>query len=162
MATAMDVANFFLASAPSDDELTNLKLQKLCSYAQAVSLAYSGRQLFEEDIEAWQHGPVVPSVYHEFKSNGRAPIAPPLSLKSSLQPFDQEQRYILQMTWATYGRFTAWALRDQSHWDFPGDFDSHGGLITKEAIASAFKNAHLVRRMRENQTVSEAAYALDV
>ncbi len=44
MATALDVAFVFLAAAPPEDFLTGLKLQKLCSYAQAVSLAYTGNR----------------------------------------------------------------------------------------------------------------------
>lgn len=162
MPTAMDVAAFFLASAPPEDELTNLKLQKLCSYAQAISLAYTNRPLFEEDIEAWQHGPVVPSVYQEFKSHGRAPIASLVSLDSAMSVFNQEQRFVLQTVWAAYGRFTAWALRDQSHWDFPGDFNSRGEIISKQAIANAFKNAPVVQHMRETQSISDIAHALVV
>jgi uncharacterized phage-associated protein len=49
-------------------EITNLKLQKLLYYAQAWHLAFSGSPLFHERIEAWVHGPVVPSIFRRFKS----------------------------------------------------------------------------------------------
>jgi uncharacterized phage-associated protein len=48
-------------------EITNLKLQKLLYYAQAWNLAFTGEPLFHDSIEAWVHGPVVPSVFRKFK-----------------------------------------------------------------------------------------------
>lgn len=38
---------------------------KLLYYAQAWSLAWTGRPLFEDRIEAWINGPVVSDVWHE-------------------------------------------------------------------------------------------------
>jgi uncharacterized phage-associated protein len=49
-------------------DITNLKLQKLLYYAQAWNLVFKDEELFAEDIEAWIHGPVVPSVFRRFKS----------------------------------------------------------------------------------------------
>ena len=39
-------------------------------YAQAWSLALNGIALFEDDFEAWAHGPVLPKVYKEYKDYG--------------------------------------------------------------------------------------------
>lgn len=55
--------------------LTNLKLQKLLYYAQAWHLVYfKGRPIFDEDFQAWVHGPVLPSQYHRFKKYAWQPI----------------------------------------------------------------------------------------
>lgn len=161
MASAIDVANVFLAAAPKDDSLTNLKLQKLCAYGQAVSLAYKGSPIFQEDMEAWTHGPVIPSVYERFKDNEASPIKPLMTWEDAAAKFDEGVKYILQMTWATYGRFTAWALRDQSHWDFPGKFGSKA-IIPKDKIQQAFSNNLLVQRLRRSDALTEAQYALDI
>lgn len=161
MATALDVAFVFLAAAPSEDFLTNLKLQKLCAYAQAVSLAYAGQPLFEEDIEAWTHGPVVPSVYEKFKDNGAQPLAPPFTWEVACEKLNEPETFIVQMVWTAYGRFTAWALRDLSHWDFPGRFGSKM-VISKDAIKSAFAGNRLVKMMRQNDMLNEAQHALDL
>ncbi len=48
-------------------DITNLKLQKLLYYAQAWNLVFTGQPLFRDSIEAWVHGPVVPSVFRKFK-----------------------------------------------------------------------------------------------
>ncbi len=76
--TAMAVANWFLAKSWSESNLPpcdQMKLYKLVYYAHAWYLAnFDGRPLFEEDIEAWPHGPVVRDLYIEFKDFGRKPI----------------------------------------------------------------------------------------
>ena len=43
--------------------MTHKKLQKLCYYAQAWHCALYGEKLFEDEIQAWIHGPVIPSIY---------------------------------------------------------------------------------------------------
>ena len=161
MASAMDVAQLFLAAAPQEDYLTNLKLQKLIAYAQAVSLAYSGKELFAEELEAWTHGPVVPSVYAAFPQKAATPIPPLVSWENAVMPFDEDEQYVIQMVWTTYGRFTAWALRDQSHWDFPGRFGTKE-IIPKQAIKEAFKNNLLVKRMRRADAMADASHVLDI
>ena len=40
-----------------------MKLQKLCYYAQAWSLAWDGVPLFNEDFQAWANGPVCRELY---------------------------------------------------------------------------------------------------
>ena len=161
MANALDVAYYFLSVAPKEDELTNLKIQKLCSYAQAVSLAYSGRELFEDEIYALHHGPVVPSVYDRLKTYGHAQIPSPISTEKALAPFSKEEQYVLQMTWAIYGRLTAWALREQSHWDFPGNFKSQK-VIKKEDIKKAFNTIPIVKHMRMGKKPEDVIHLLKI
>jgi uncharacterized phage-associated protein len=40
------------------DEISTMKLQKLCYYCQAWHLAWYGKSLFPEDFERWDNGPV--------------------------------------------------------------------------------------------------------
>jgi uncharacterized phage-associated protein len=70
-----DVANFLLdESRERGDILTNLKLQKLIYYAQAWYLALKEKPLFQEDLEAWVHGPVLPTQYYRFRNQKWMPI----------------------------------------------------------------------------------------
>jgi len=65
---ALTIAKHILKiCADHGDNLTNLKLQKLLYYSQAWYLALNDETLFSDDIEAWVHGPVVSSVYQEYK-----------------------------------------------------------------------------------------------
>ncbi|WP_110558686.1 Panacea domain-containing protein [Helicobacter cinaedi] len=48
-------------------DLSKLKFQKLLYYAQGYYTALFNKPLFEENIEAWEHGPVVREVYDALK-----------------------------------------------------------------------------------------------
>lgn len=57
------------------DEVTPLMLQKLLYYAQAVFMINNnGHALFEEDCQAWVHGPVYRDVYELFSNFKYNPI----------------------------------------------------------------------------------------
>lgn len=55
MANVFDVAKYILERK---GKMSTMKLQKLCYYAQAWSLVWDDRPLFEEEFEAWANGPV--------------------------------------------------------------------------------------------------------
>ncbi len=76
-----------------------------------------------ERIEAWKLGPVVPSLYHEFKHFGSAPITDRATLYDY---FDEEQTEprishdrdtldVLDKVWAAYHRFSGWNLSEKTH-----------------------------------------------
>lgn len=77
MISAMDVANYFTYKAAADDEndLTNLKLQKLLYFTQADYYKEFKAPLFSEDIEAWAYGPVIREVYEKYRVCGSYPIS---------------------------------------------------------------------------------------
>ena len=78
MANVFDVADFFIdiANKNTDDTLTNLKLNKLLYYAQGEYLARTGKPLFDDEIQAWDYGPVVPVIYYKYKRNNANEITP--------------------------------------------------------------------------------------
>lgn len=54
--------------------VSNLKLQKILYFIQAEFLATRGWPCFDEEIQAWDFGPVVPEVYHQYKYFGSSNI----------------------------------------------------------------------------------------
>lgn len=108
--TAIDIANFFIEIYKYDDEQpTNRKLNKLLYYFQGHSLKRFGKVLFEENIEAWDIGPVVKSVYDSFKIWDEKPI------KETLGDFDvskytEDVKRLLLDIGREYGQFTGTAL----------------------------------------------------
>jgi uncharacterized phage-associated protein len=123
--TPQQIANYFLERADEEGmPLTQMKLIKLVYISYGWYLALKGEPLFSESIEAWQHGPVIPSIYHEFKDFGRQAIdrkAMELDLDTwemvvpSIPASDREVRMILNMVWEAYKRFTGWQLREMTH-----------------------------------------------
>ena len=68
------VANYFLELAGPRGGLTPLKLQKLVYFAHGWHLAFTDTPLIEDEFQAWEYGPVVPTLYHEFKKWGKGNI----------------------------------------------------------------------------------------
>ncbi|RZJ56200.1 MAG: DUF4065 domain-containing protein [Flavobacterium sp.] len=55
-------------------EISNMSLQKLLFIANGLYLAKNGTPLIQEPIEVWPYGPVIKSVYQEFKTYGNSAI----------------------------------------------------------------------------------------
>jgi len=69
------IANYFLKrSKETGVDLSPMKLQKLVYFAHGWNLGLTGEPLVHEQVEAWQYGPVIPSLYYEFKGYGNRPI----------------------------------------------------------------------------------------
>ena len=69
------VANAFLALAKQEGEgITPMKMQKLIYLAHGWGLGIVGEPLINEPVQAWKYGPVIESIYKEFKYFGNQPI----------------------------------------------------------------------------------------
>lgn len=76
--SAFAVANFIIENGHREGvPVTHLKLQKLVYFCYAWFAGNYGKELFPEDIEAWQYGPVVRELYNEFRRCGSGPITTP-------------------------------------------------------------------------------------
>lgn len=119
MASANDVAAFFITRAAEEDDvgLSNLKLQKLVYYAQGFHLAIHDSPLFPERIEAWTHGPVCPSVYREYKQYGSGLISTPATMPAAA--LSDDELGLLEEVFMVFGQFSAWKLRDMTHEESP-------------------------------------------
>ena len=116
--TALSVAEYFLERAKSENKkLTNKKIQKLVYYAQAWSLVANDEPLFSEKIEAWVHGPVIPSLYEHFKVFGFGPILH--SATSASDHFSKKQVQLLNDVWKVYGKYDAEYLELLTHSELP-------------------------------------------
>lgn len=119
MTTAMQIASWMLARAATSgvSNMSNMKLNKMLYFAQAHHLAATGTTLFDDHVEAWDHGPVVYDVYTEFSRFKGDPIqtddipVPP--------ELDEVAEDVLAQVWAIYSHRTAAQLRAMSHDDPP-------------------------------------------
>lgn len=138
---ALDIANELLRLAENEDEgdlMSNLKLQKMLYYEQGFHLAYFGTPLFDEEIEAWMYGPVVPEVYDAYDKYGRNGIESDPAKDITLEP--EEWRLFLKV-FDIYGQYSAIGLMNMTHQEptWMNVRNGHGSVISKESMASFFK-----------------------
>lgn len=144
------VANQLLTLAKAEGrDVTPMKLQKLLYYAHGWFLALHDQPLLDRSIEAWQFGPVVSPVYHEFKEFGNRPIprlaykwegfgyAEPEPIELPSSPEYGGVREFLRELWEVYGPYSAVALMNDTH--KPGTpwkqvFDQHHGAIPPNVV----------------------------
>ena len=125
--SAMAVANWFLQRSWQETEQPHcdqMKLYKLVYYAQAWHLGNVHRPLFEEDVEAWPHGPVIRALYSEFMRFGRGPIT---ELGKRLEPrgsgdfglvvpeHEGSLEPFFESIWRVYGDKTGIQLSNMTH-----------------------------------------------
>ena len=143
MHTALEVASWYLnyndekMYSDGADYISNLKLQKLLYYAQGTFLAITDSPLFEDAIEAWMHGPVVPSVYHAYKNNGDHGIEPPDNFDPSI--FSNEETELLTEVYDEFGQYSAWKLRNMTHEETPWKATPQGSIIPTALIQGALR-----------------------
>lgn len=140
MIKAQNVAKYFLSRAneSEDSDISNLKLQKLIYYAQAFHLAIFDKPLFNDDFEAWTHGPVCPEIYRQYKSFGASPIIS--NSEADVELFSQEQIELLEEVNEVFGQFSAWKLRNMTHEDTPWqEKEATAGTIEKSSMMEFYK-----------------------
>lgn len=121
-----DVADYFIYKSNFDNKarrtISPLKLQKLIYYAQAWHVTLNdGKKMFDENIEAWVHGPVVPSVYRKYKHYGYNFISEEIK---QLPPKLNEKEYknikkTLELVWELYNELDAKTLEKMTHSEAP-------------------------------------------
>lgn len=85
--TPSHIANFFLSE--ENHSIDNLKLNKIVYISVGYCLVALNDGLFEEEIQAWRYGPVIPSLYYEFRPYGKARI----DTKSNLFIADEKEQF---------------------------------------------------------------------
>lgn len=124
--SAKAVANYFLDLAgKAGKSISPMKIQKLVYMAHGWHMALAdGKPLIDEQVAAWRYGPVIPSLYDEFKQFGNEPItklatdAALVGTKFSLitpSITDDIIKGLLTKIWEVYGGFTAIQLSNMTH-----------------------------------------------
>ena len=119
--TGSALANFFINKSQKDGvPITNLKLQKLMfiGYGWVTALT-SPKLIGEEKFQAWQNGPVLPSIYHQMKrfgGNDLKEYAVEYYIEEDLVYIpkikENEILGILDKIWGIYMKFTSKDLID--------------------------------------------------
>jgi uncharacterized phage-associated protein len=144
MIPASKVALYFLSKVDEDvgDGISNLKLQKLVYYAQAYHLAMFDEPLFDDPVEAWAHGPVVPELYRYYKGFGSGNIPAPDDFNA--EDYDARSAELMDEVYEVFGQYSAWKLRNLTHQERPWieayEDGTRGRVITQGAMRDFYKD----------------------
>lgn len=119
--------------------ITHLKLQKLLYYSQGLALGHHDVRLIEEDFFAWNHGPVIESLYHKYKGFGSGPLAISPAVDVTQISENALLSEILERTMTVYGRYTAWVLREKTHCESPWLETAPNEVITIDKLQQFFR-----------------------
>lgn len=123
----LSVANHFIELAKREGQpISNMKLQKLLFFAHGHNLGLRGTRLVDEVPEAWDYGPVFPSIYHTFKAYGSQPITSPgmcivwsadsVPIQVPPPPIsDPTDIQMIEAVWSSYKNYTPIQLSNMSH-----------------------------------------------
>lgn len=98
------ICNYFINRGIEAFEPINaLKLNKLVYLANCWHITLAARPLFDEMAEAWVYGPIIPSVYADFKKFGRNPID---MIFSAAPKLEENTLEFLGQIWDRFGGLT--------------------------------------------------------
>lgn len=103
------------------EEITPLALQKLLYYVQGFCMANRGVPMFDENCQAWVHGPVYEDVYNLFKSFKYNPIEDNrfAILRNKFRELGEEERTIIDLVVDSFGIYSGKTLEAITHKELP-------------------------------------------
>ena len=124
MITATIIGEYFLEK---NLDLTDIQVQKLVYYAYSWYMVKNkGEKLFDENPEAWIHGPVFKSLYKNMKIN--RDIMEGINFDDRL---DVETKRFLDIIYNVYGKFSGNELERMTHSESPW-INARKGLESNE------------------------------
>jgi uncharacterized phage-associated protein len=144
MATIFQISDYiiFRSKTEGNSDLSALKHQKLLYYTQAWYLAFNGVPIFEEDFQAWIHGPVNREIYEMYKENkylysemNLDDIKDPNVTESLTDDIKMHIDTILE----SYAKFSATQLEIMTHQEDPW-IEARKGFAPNQRCENVIKN----------------------
>lgn len=150
---AIEIANWFCRNNPQaklNSKEGNIVVQKLCYYSQAMYLAVYGEALFEDEILAWENGPVIEDVYKKYRYSF-------FNFGKYVNNFSEKVKVVLKVVNSVYGYKTARELIESTHSEQPWkQFENvakdknNNPEIKKEVLKEYYKDLKLVYELNQN------------
>lgn len=115
MYDALTVAEYVIKySTLSGMPVSNLRLQKVLYFIQAEFMVSTNSECFNDRIEAWDLGPVVPTVYRKYKVFGASSI-PIDSSKDAERIINSKDRKMMNETINQCNKYSTSTLVEITH-----------------------------------------------
>lgn len=130
-------------------EVTPLALQKILYYIQGIYMVMFDKPLFEEDCQAWVHGPVYEKVYELFKDFKYNPIEDNrfAIFKERFIELSEDEKNVINLVVNSFGVYSGKVLEKITHKETPwrearGAFEElqpSNKVISKNSIKAYFE-----------------------
>jgi uncharacterized phage-associated protein len=143
MYDARQIANWFVGRFDKDEKTASIMtLLKLVYIAHGWFLETRLRPMFPNQIQAWKHGPVIPDIYREFRSQG-------INIKEQVprhgdREIEAVDEGLLEEIYNIYGGLDPFVLSDLTHipggpWDIATKRGGNYAEITNDLILAHFQ-----------------------
>lgn len=128
-------------------EITPMALQKLLYFTQAFHKVFVGNFIFNEDCEAWVHGPVYRDIYFKYKDHGYNPI------EDDEDQFDcfylsETEREVIDAVMNNFGCYSGKILENMTHIEPPWK-ETRAGLGEEEVSSRVIRKDIIERYFRQ-------------
>ncbi|MAO65662.1 MAG: hypothetical protein CL666_11750 [Balneola sp.] len=143
-----NIASYILNKYPG--EITPMKLQKLLYYVKVWTLVADKKMIKSSDaFFAWKHGPVNPSIYHQYKGYKNNPIED----TPSYLPFTDDEKEVVDFVLDSYGFYNAITLSKATHAEDPWiNKKEVSGRITDQDILDYYTHESFAKNFPLNKT----------
>ena len=151
------------------EEITPLALQKILYYIQGIYMVRFDEGLFDEECQAWAHGPVYKEVYDVFKNFKYSPIEDTrfAMLQNRFYELSEDEKQVIDLIVNSFGMYSGKTLERITHeedpWKdarvacLPGERSNV--MISKESIKQYFFK--LSKKYEINSVCGVRAYIND-
>jgi uncharacterized phage-associated protein len=152
MYNSHQIANHFIKSSQATgQDLTPMKLIKLCYIAHGWHLGLFDDELLDEVVYAWKYGPVIDTIYKGFRKYGDTQITQLYSEVGceNVYPMPGERiKPFLDSIWISYGKYDGIQLSAMTHqrdtpwdivWNKQGGNNKAYAIIPNDLIKSHYK-----------------------
>ena len=151
-------------------DVTNLSLQKLLYYVKAFSYIFGGKDIIEDECEAWAYGPVFPDIYDKYKGLGSSVIEDYDKSIDYDSLLSSEERGVLDYVVDCFGIFNGKVLMKMTHKERPWiearsgipEYAPSNNVIREEVILDYFGNADHRYDLKTPDGVKKYIQELDV
>ncbi len=141
-------------------EITPLALQKILYYSQGFYKAFFGKYLFQDDCQAWVHGPVYVQIYEKYKEfkSGNILIDKDYEIEDLIV---DEKKDILDAVIQYFGYYNGKALEKMSHYETPW-INARAGLLPTENSTNIIKKEQIKEYFEKVKSKYDMLNILDI
>lgn len=126
----------------SFEGITPLKLQKLLYYTYVWGIV-SNQKVLNDSFYKWQHGPVNPEVYHQYKDFGNSEIS--FDLDDCTTSLSYKDKEFVDFIVSNYAKFSALTLSAMTHQDKPWKDTETNQCLSDDSITSFYSNLNFAK-----------------